>query len=80
MSQTKGQDKIREKQLNKVEMDNIPEKELRIMRVKMIQDLRKRSENIQEMSTKDLKSKQTEMNSTLLSCSVMSEQYSRGNQ
>ena len=68
MSQTKGQDKIREKQLNKVEMGNIPEKELRIMRVKMIQDLRKRSENIQEMSTKDLKSKQTEMNSTLLSC------------
>ena len=32
---------------------NFPEKELRIMIVKMIQDLRKRLENMQEIFTKD---------------------------
>ena len=44
MSQMKGQDKIPEKQLNKVEIGNPPEKELRIMIVKIIQDLGKRME------------------------------------
>ena len=39
-----GQDKIPEKQLNKVETGNLTEKEFRIMMVKMIQDLRKRME------------------------------------
>ena len=33
---------------------NFPEKELRIMIVKMIQDLRKRMEKMQEIFTKDL--------------------------
>ena len=41
MFQIKGQDKTPEKQLNKVEIGSPPEKELRIMIVKMIQDLRK---------------------------------------
>ena len=58
MSQMKGQDKIPEKQLNEVEIGNLPEKEFRIMIVKMIQDLRKRMEakieKMQEMFTKDL--------------------------
>ena len=44
MSQVKGQDKTPEKQLNEVEIGNLPEKEFRIMIVKMIQDLRKRIE------------------------------------
>ena len=44
MSQMKGQDKIQEKQLNEVELGNLPEKEFRIMIVKMIQDLGKRME------------------------------------
>ena len=68
----KGQDKIPEKQLNEVEIGNLPVKEFRIMIVKMIQDLRKRMEatigKMQEMFTKDLeelKSKHTEMNNTL---------------
>ena len=42
-------------------------KELRIMIVKMIQDVRNRMEKMQEMFTKDLeeiKNKQTEMNNT----------------
>ena len=37
--QMKEQDKSPEKQLNEVEIGNLPEKEFRIMIVKMIQDL-----------------------------------------
>ena len=80
MSQKKGQDKTPEKQLNEVEIGNLPEKELRIMIVKMIQDLWKRMEakieKMQEMFTKDLqerKNKEREMNNTLegINCRVM---------
>ena len=60
-----GQDKIPEKQLNKVEIGNLPEKDFRIMIVKMTQDLGKRMESktlkMQKMFTKnleDLKNKQ----------------------
>ena len=50
MSQMKKQDKTPEKQLNEVETGNLPEKEFKIMVVKMIQDLRKRVEaKIEEM-------------------------------
>ena len=72
MYQMKEQDKTPEKQLNKVEIGNLPEKEFRIMIVKMIQDLRNRMqakiEKMQEMFNKDLeelKNKQTEMNNTI---------------
>ena len=54
MSQMKEQDKTQEKQLNEVEIGNLPEKEFRIMIVKMIQDLGKRMEKMQEMFTRDL--------------------------
>ena len=40
----KEQDKNLEKQLNEVEIGNLPEKEFRIMIVKTIQSLRKRVE------------------------------------
>ena len=64
MSQMKGQDKTSEKQLNEVEVGNLPEKkEFKIMIVKMTQDLRKRMEKRQEMFTKDLeelKNKETD--------------------
>ena len=70
--QMKEQDKTPEKQLNEVEIGNLPEREFRIMIVKMIQDLGKRMEakikKMQEMFNKDLeelKNKQTEMNSTI---------------
>ena len=46
----------------------LPEKEFRIVMVKMIHDLRKRMEQMQEMFTKDLeelKNEQTEMRNTL---------------
>ena len=52
MSQMKGQVKSPEKQLNEVGLSNLPEKEFRIMIVKMIQDLR--MEKMQEMFTKNL--------------------------
>ena len=54
----KEQDKTPEKQLNEVEIGNIPEKEFRKMIVKMIQDLGKRMEvkieKMQQMFNKDL--------------------------
>ena len=54
----KEQHKTPEKQLNEVEIGNFPEKEFRIMTVKMIQDLGKRMETkikkMQEMFNKDL--------------------------
>ena len=67
ISQMKGQDKVPEKQLNEVERGNFPEKEFRIMIVKMIQNLRERMEakieQRQEIFAKDLqelKNKQTD--------------------
>ena len=80
MYQMKEQDKTPEKQLSEVDIGNLPEKEFRIMIVKMIQDLGKRMEakieKMHEMFNKDLeelenkhleelKNKQTEMNNTI---------------
>ena len=72
MYQMKEQEKTPEKQLNEVEIGNLPGKEFRIMMVKMIQDLGKRMEakikKMQEMFNKDLeelKNKQTEKNNKI---------------
>ena len=43
MFQRKEKDEIPEKQLNEVEIGNLPKKEFRIMIVKMIQDLGKKN-------------------------------------
>ena len=55
--QMKEQDKTPEKQLNELDIGNLPEKEFRMMIVKMIQDLGKRMEakieKMQEMFNKD---------------------------
>ena len=68
MSQMKGQVKTPEKQLNEVEI-GLPGKEFRILIVKMIQDLGKTIEKMQEIFTKELeeqkKNKQTETNTAL---------------
>ena len=68
----KEQGKNRQNQINEEEIGNLPEKEFRVMTVKMIQNLRHRMEvwieKIQEMFNKDLeelKNKQTEMNNTI---------------
>ena len=72
MLQTKEQDKNPQEQLNEEEIGNLPEKEFRVMIVKMIQNLGKRMEvqieKIEEMcneEVEDLKYKQTEMNRTI---------------
>ena len=55
-------------QTNEEEIGSLPEKEFRLMIVKMIPNLANRMEKIQEMFTKDpekLKSKQTVMNTTI---------------
>ena len=68
MSHMKGQDKTPEKKLNEVETGKLPEKEFRIMIVKIILGLRKgmeaKIEKMQEMFTKDLQElkNQIEMN------------------
>ena len=68
MSQMKEQDKSSEKQLNEVDLDNLPESEFRVMILKMIQDLRINMEMAHEMFTKGLEepqNKQIKMNNTL---------------
>ena len=55
-------------QRNEEETGNLPEKEFRVLIVKMIQNLGNRMEEIQETFNKDLeelKSKQTMMNNTI---------------
>ena len=55
-------------QTNEEEIGSLPEKEFRVMIVKMIQNLGNRMEKTQETFNKDLeelKSKQTEMNNTI---------------
>jgi len=46
ISQIKGQNKTPEKQLNEAEIGKLPEKEFRVMTVKMIQGLRTRMDGI----------------------------------
>ena len=66
--QLKEQGKNTLDQTNAEEIGTLPEKEFRVMIVKMIQNLGKRMEKIQEMFNKDveeLKSKKTMMNNTI---------------
>ena len=66
--QMKEQGKNPPDQTNEEEIGSLPEKEFRVMIVKMIQNLGNRMEKIQETFNKDLeelKSKQTMMNNTI---------------
>ena len=66
--QMKEQGKNPPDQTNEEEIGSLPEKEFRVMIVKMIQNLGNRMGKIQEIFHKDLeelKSKQTMMNSTI---------------
>ena len=68
MQQMKEKGKNPPNQTNEGEIGSLPEKEFRVMIVKMIQYLGNRMEKIQEMFNKDLeelKSKQTVMNNTI---------------
>ena len=64
----KEQNKNSQDQINEEKIGSLPEKEFRVMIVKMIQNLRNRIEKTQETFNKDLeklKSKQTVMNNTI---------------
>ena len=64
----KERGKIPPEQTNEEEIASLPEKDFRVMIVKMIQNLGNRMEKIQETFNKDLeelKSKQTMMNNTI---------------
>ena len=66
--QMKEQGKTPPDQTNEEEIGSLPEKEFRIMLVKMIQNLGNRMKKIQEKFNKDLeeiKSKETVMNNTI---------------
>ena len=68
MQQMKEQVKNRPDQTNEEEIGSLPEKEFRVMIVKMIQNPGNSMERIQEMFNKDLeelKSKQTMTNNTI---------------
>ena len=68
MQQMKEQSKNPPEQTNKEEIGSLPEKEFRVMIVKMIQNLGNWMETIQKTFTKDLeelKSKQTMMKNTI---------------
>ena len=66
---TKEQDKNTQKTPNDEEIGNLPEKEFRVMIVKMIQDLGRRIEtqieNLKEMFNKELEDLKGKMNSTI---------------
>ena len=67
--QTKEQDKNTQNPLNDNEISNLPEKEFRLMIVKLIQDLWKRMEtqmeNLKEMFNKQLEDLKSKMNSAI---------------
>ena len=69
MYQMKEEDKTPEKQLNEMEIGNLPEKEFRIMIVEMIQDLGKRIEvkieKMQEIFKKDLEELKNKQRGTI---------------
>ena len=68
MQQMKEQGKNTPDQTHEEEISSLPEKKIRIMIVKLIQNLGNRMKKIQEMFNKDLeelKSKQTMKNNTL---------------
>ena len=67
-TQMKEQTRNTEVQINKEEIRKLPEKEFRIMTVKMIKNLENRMEKMQESINKDieeLKNKHTETNTTI---------------
>ena len=68
MQQMKEQSKNPPDQTNEEEIGSLPEKEFRVLIVKMIQNLINRMEKIQETFNEDLeelKSEQTMMNNTI---------------
>ena len=67
-TQMKEQSRNTEVQINEEQIGKLPEKEFRIMIVKMIKNLENKMEKMQELNNKDLeelKNKHTDINSTI---------------
>ena len=78
-SQMREQTRNTEVQINEEEIGKLPEKEFRIMIVKMIRNLENKMEKMQESINKDLeelKNKHADTNNTITDV----EKYSRRNQ
>ena len=78
-TQMKEQIRNTEVKINEEEISKLPEKEFRIMIIKMIKNLKNKIEKMQESVNKDLgeiKNKYTETNSTVTAI----KKYSRWNQ
>ena len=73
-AQMKKQTRNTEVQINEEEISNLPEKEFRIMIVKMIKNLENKMEKMQESINKDLeelKNKHTETKTHLLKLKIL---------
>ena len=73
-TQMKEQARNTEVQINKEEIRKLPEKEFRIMTVKMIKNLENRMEKMQESISKDLdelKNKYAETNNKILKLKIL---------
>ena len=78
-TQMKAQTRNTEVQISEEKISQLPEKEFRIMIVKMVKNLENKMEKMQESINKDLeeiKNKHTETNSTITAI----KKYSRWNQ
>ena len=64
-TQMKEQTRSTEVQINEEEIGKLPEKEFRIMIVKMIKNLENKMEKMQESNNKEFKNKHTEINNTI---------------
>ena len=73
-TEMKEQTSTTQVQINEEKIGKLPEKEIRIMIVKMIKNLENRMEKMQESINKDLeelKNKHTETNSTLMKLKIV---------
>ena len=73
-TQMKEQTRNTEIQINEEEIGNLPEKEFRIMRVKMIKNLENKMEKMQESinkNLKELKNKYAEINRTITDIKIL---------
>ena len=73
-TQMKEQTKNTEAQINEEEIGKLPEKELRIMIVKIIKNLERKMEKMQESINKvleELKNKHTETNNTISEIKIL---------
>lgn len=79
MFQTIAQDKTSEKELNKVEISNLPDKDLKVMIIKTLKELRKRMDEYRTQHR--IRKCKEEINSTQLKNTIkLILKYIRSNQ